>query len=369
MQWKVLLITLLLISASPASAATKTPACVNHTGQMHCFAKIAKDASGHPLVSSNPFGFGPYDWRKAYGPPGLAAARVGIVVAYGDPVLASDLGRYSSSFGIPNLPPCSSSAQSSCLDLRTQTGAVGVIGSDSGWATETALDAETVHGLCPRCRIEVVAAASASISDLLTAVDQAVTLGSTIVSMSWGGREFITETELESHFTRPDITFIASSGDGGYGTSWPAVSPHILAVGGTSLSFAGSIAHETAWSGSGSGCSRYEAKPVWQLDTPCKNRSMADISADADPATGAAVYHGAWYRVGGTSLAAPIIAGFAATHGGVSLPRVYALARQLRDIETGTNGNCSQIKAYLCRSRVGYDGPTGLGSLTAQFGW
>ena len=336
---------------------------------MHCFAKVAKDATGHPLVSGKPSGFGPSDWRRAYGVPGSSVPRIGIVVAKGDPDLLSDLEQYSTSFGIATLLACRSTTQTQCLDIRTQDGGNGMKGGDSGWALETALDTETVHGICPRCRIEVVAANSASTQDLLTAVDQSIALGSTIISMSWGGSEFAAEVNLESHFASAGVSFVSSSGDNGYGTSWPAVSPHVLAVGGTTLAFSGTSATETAWTGSGSGCSKYEAKPIWQADNICKNRSMADISADANPSSGAAVFRGAWYRVGGTSLAAPIIAGYAASHGGVSPSRFYRLAGLLRDISGGTNGNCSQIKAYLCNAGVGYDGPTGLGSLTGQFAW
>lgn len=369
MRWRITLIGLLLLVSSPASAISKTPTCRSHPGLLHCFAKVARDPFGHPLISTSPSGYGPSEWRHAYGVPGPSAPRIGIVVAFGDITLLSDMERYSATFGLPSLSACRSISQAGCLDLRTQDGNYGAAGGDSGWAMETALDAETIHGICARCRIEVVAASSASNQDLLAAVDRAIALGSTVISMSWGGREFASEVDLDSHFTATGVTFVASSGDSGYGTSWPAVSPHILAVGGTSLSFSSSGAIETAWIGSGSGCSHYEAKPIWQTDIICKNRTMADISADADPLSGAAVFRGVWYRVGGTSLAAPIVAGFAASHGGVSAARVYRLAGLLRDISVGANGKCSQIKAYLCNARVGYDGPTGLGSLTGRFAW
>jgi subtilase family serine protease len=336
---------------------------------MHCFAKVAKDASGHALVSSLPNGYGPADWHRAYGSTGLATPRIGIIVAYGDADLTSDISRYNTAFGLAGLSECTTAAQDSCLDLRTQNGGKGTTGADSGWAMETALDAETIHGLCPQCRLEIIAANSATSSDLLAAVDQSIRLGSTIISMSWGGKEFAAEGTLESHFKGTRLTFIASSGDNGYGTSWPSASPNIIAVGGTNLTFAGAIPHEVAWTGSGSGCSKYEAKPTWQKDSICLHRTIADISADADPVTGAAVYRGAWYRVGGTSLAAPIVAGYAASHGGLASTHLYNSISNLRDIVSGINGLCSQSKSYLCHAQPGYDGPTGLGVLGNRFAW
>jgi subtilase family serine protease len=167
---------------------------------------------------------------------------------------------------------------------------------------------------------------------------------------------------------------MASSGDSGYGVSYPAASSLVTAVGGTSLQLGarGRLA-ETAWPGAGSGCSRYESKPAWQIDTACARRSVADLSADADPATGAAVYtslsdHGAgWMVVGGTSLAAPLAAGLAAASGPVGrlafMRNLYESlgSPSLYDVSSGRNGRCS---SYLCAAGLGYDGPTGVGAPT-----
>jgi subtilase family serine protease len=350
-------------------AATSSPRCISHRGEVKCYAKLALDSFGHPLISSRPIGYGPNDWRRAYGQAGSVSTRVGVIVAHGDPNLYSDLAQYSSSFGLANSVLCTSPTQKSCLDMRSQDGTPGNPGGDNGWALETALDVETIHGICPTCRLEVVAARTSSPSDLLEAVDRASLLGAKVISMSWGGAEFSGETTFEDHFLNSGITYIASSGDNGYGTSWPAASANIIAVGGTNLSFSGGAPSEKAWTGSGSGCSRYESKPNWQTDAHCNHRTISDIAADADPATGAAVYHGAWYRVGGTSLAAPIIAGYAASHGGIKPSKLYALANQLHDIATGENGFCAHLRQYLCRAQNGYDGPTGLGTLSSQFVW
>ena len=171
-----------------------------------------------------------------------------------------------------------------------------------------------------------------------------------------------------------------SSGDIGYGVEYPAASPYVTAVGGTTLKVNAdnSRSGETAWSGAGSGCSAYEAKPSWQHDAACARRTVADVSADADPNTGAAVYDSTkycqffgrfncttgWYQVGGTSLAAPLIAavyalagnGSATTYG--SYP--YGQTTSLYDVVSGSNGSCGG--SYLCTAMPGYDGPTGLGA-------
>jgi subtilase family serine protease len=167
------------------------------------------------------------------------------------------------------------------------------------------------------------------------------------------------------------VIFTASSGDSGYGTSYPAASPYVIAVGGTRLRPSGTRWTETAWAGTGSGCSSYEPKPAWQHDTGCARRSIADVAADADPATGAAVYSSVstggagWFVVGGTSLAAPLVAGMVAISGHTGQAAVMAHLYQslytgrLHDVASGSNGACS---SYLCQAGPGYDGPTGVGA-------
>jgi subtilase family serine protease len=153
----------------------------------------------------------------------------------------------------------------------------------------------------------------------------------------------------------------------------------VTAVGGTRLVRASNARGwtETAWAGAGSGCSSYIAKPSWQHDTGCARRSVADVSAIADPNTGVAIYdsygstNGAnWYVFGGTSVAAPIIAAVYAVAGNTSAidnaSYAYSHSSLLWDITSGSNGRCTKGKnatgGYLCTAGVGYDGPTGLGS-------
>ena len=161
--------------------------------------------------------------------------------------------------------------------------------------------------------------------------------------------------------------------DGGFGVEYPAASRFVTAVGGTTLRLdaAGSRLSETAWSGAGSGCSAFETKPSWQADAGCARRTVADVSAVADPATGVSVFdtqgfqgQKGWFVVGGTSASAPLVAGVYALAGNAaatlygSFP--YANAASLFDVTSGSNGACAP--AYLCTAAAGYDGPTGLGA-------
>jgi subtilase family serine protease len=348
----------LLIGGTPATAASS----------MSSYAKLKYD---RPLAS--PQGFSAAQLRSAYHATSNGSAKVAIVTAYGDPGIKDDLDKYSRTMGLPLLPNCSSKAQTSCFEKTDQRGGQRFPRADAGWGLETALDVEAVHAMCPGCRIELVQADTASTTDLLAAVDQAVASGAGIVSMSWGGAEFSGEASSDRHFQPAGVTFVASSGDSGYGTSWPAASNQVIAVGGTHLQLGpNGRAGETVWAGSGSGCSRYEAKPAWQHDAGCKGRMVADVSADADPASGAAIATGlgpngaGWYTVGGTSLAAPLVAGLIGLAGGgnhATIARQLYTAvgtARLYDVSSGSNGACSP--AYLCTAASGYDGPTGVGT-------
>ena len=125
------------------------------------------------------------------------------------------------------------------------------------------------------------------------------------------------------------------------------------------------------WSGAGAGCSKDDAKPTWQKDTGCTKRTVADVSADADPNTGVAVYdstayegESGWLEFGGTSVASPIIAsvyGLGATlASGTYTSNLYSHTSALYDVTSGSDGSCGGT--YLCTGKTGYDGPTGLGT-------
>jgi subtilase family serine protease len=288
------------------------------------------------------------------------------VDAYDDPTAEADLARYRGQFG---LPACTTAG--GCFRKVNQTGGAAPPAVDRGWAQEISLDLDMASATCPGCRILLVEASSSSFANLAQAVDTAAALGANAISNSYGGSEFSAEASstYNGHFNHPGIAITVSSGDAGYGVEFPAASQYVTAVGGTSLTRGGGTRgwSETAWSGAGSGCSAYIAKPSWQRDSGCARRTVADVSAVADPQTGVAVYdstryQGAsgWMVFGGTSASAPIVAGAYAQGGGSAPSKSYANPAALWDVTSGSNGACSVT--YLCTAGPGYDGPTGLGT-------
>lgn len=359
----------------PVRAASREHAvCGRATGsQDACFAKVYASPDGTVAPAATPSGYSPSQLRTAYSLPASGAAgKVAIVDAYGDPGIKSDLDAYSRHFGLPVMPSCSSGSQAGCFEKLDQSAGTAYPKTDVGWALETALDVEAVHAVCVGCRIELIEAKSATTTNLMAAVDEAVATGAKVVSMSWGGDETASETAQDAHFKHTGVIFMAASGDNGYGTSYPAASPKVVAVGGTHLRVgATGRTSETAWTEAGSGCSLYESKPSWQKDAGCSGRTIADIAADADPATGMAVYSSrsdsgaGWFVVGGTSLSTPLIAGMEALSGSgaqsAMLSGLYASlgTSRLYDVKSGTTGTCG---TYLCKAAAGYDGPTGVGA-------
>lgn len=340
---------------------------------MSCHAQVLNDGT-HPFATSTPQGYGPAVFKAAYGVNGTARTHVAVITAFDAPYILDDLATFSRTFGLPGMPVCTNTTQAGCLEKSDQAGSSTLPAPNSSWAVEASLDVESVHGMCPHCRISLVEATSPSLANLSAAVNEAAKLGASVISNSYGGPESANETTYDTRYQKPNVTTVVSSGDDGYGTEYPAASPGVVAVGGTHLQMNATdskVVSETAWQGAGSGCSIYEAKPRWQHDTVCTKRSVADISADADPATGAAIYdsypnagHSGWYTVGGTSLAAPLIAGIIASSGLHATQPAYLYNNAgvvTRDILSGANGLC---RSYLCTARNGYDGPTGLGVVT-----
>lgn len=331
-----------------------------------CHARVVVDETDVPLATSGPSGFGPADLRDAYKITGTGSSTtlIAIVDAYGYPSAESDLAVYRQQFG---LPPCTTA--NGCFRKVDQRGGTGYPRTDTGWSQEAALDLDMASAMCPNCKLVLVQADSATYLNLATAVDTAARLGAHVISNSYGGGESGAAT-YDSHYNHPGIAITASTGDSGYGVSYPASSPHVTAVGGTALRRdAGARGwSETAWSGAGSGCSAVFAKPSWQKDAGCAKRTVGDVSAIADPATGVAVYapvnrrRSGWMVFGGTSVSAPLVGGVYGVNGGAvtagSDP--YAHTNALFDVTSGSNGSCGG--SYLCTAVVGFDGPTGLGT-------
>lgn len=386
-------------------------------GTAHCNAQIRTDswASNHqpsfhdgssPTRSSAVLGNnGAYDpsfLESAYnlGTPstitGGAGQIVAIVDAYDDPNLAADLATYRSDFG---LPPCAtgtvSHSNTGCVFEKVgETGSTTSLppaAGSTGWDVETSLDVEMVSAICPKCQILVVEASSTYISDLGASVNEAVALGANVVSNSYGGGEYSGEnTDSLNYYNHPGIPIVVATGDSGYGVEFPSASPDVVAVGGTSLTQTSNTGtrngSETVWSGAGAGCSAFEAKPSWQLDTGCARRSVADVAAVANPSTGVWVFDsynsscstsstvgqsGSCFAIyGGTSVATPIVSAIFAlaangsTNANYPASDLYANQAALYKVTSGSDGSCGN---YLCNAAYslspnGYNGPTGLGT-------
>ncbi|MFJ3762830.1 carboxypeptidase regulatory-like domain-containing protein [Streptomyces sp. NPDC090080] len=351
-------------------------------GHLSCFALRAPSKTVHGTARTQDVaGLSPADLRSAYNLPsdGGAGQTIAIVDAFDSPAAEEDLAVYRSQYG---LPPCTSA--NGCFAKVDQRGGTNYPAPDQGWAGEIALDLDMVSAAAPRARILLVEADDTSTENLGKSVDEAVNLGAGFVSNSYGTRydlfpESPEETSWEAHYDHPGVAIVASSGDFAYGVAFPADSPHVTAVGGTSLVRDPSSPRgwtESVWFGAGhgggSGCSLYLTKPAFQSDSGCLMRSVADVSAVADPATGVAVYDsygsGGWTVLGGTSASSPLITGIyadAGTPAPDSYPNTYpytsAASDSLNDVTSGHNAETCE-PSYLCTAGIGYDGPTGLGT-------
>ena len=374
-------IPLTVLGSAGASHAAVRPAqtvahsCATATaGHASCRAIVRTDVVSAKSVSPNatPSGYGPADLQSAYNLPSATAGAgrtVAIVDAYDDPTAEADLGVYRSQFG---LPACTTA--NGCFKKINQSGGTSYPRKDGGWAQEISLDVDMVSAVCPNCHILLVEATSSSFANLGAAVNQAAsTSGVVAISNSYGGSD-ASDASYGSYYNHPGIAVTASSGDNGYGASYPASSHYVTAVGGTTLNTASNSRgwSETAWSGAGSGCSTYNTALTGasSFDTGCTMRAEADVSAVANPSTGVAVYDSTayqglsgWLVFGGTSVSSPVIAsvyGLAGNTGSIDNNYPYTHAGSLWDVTSGSNGTCPTTQ--WCNARTGWDGPTGLGT-------
>lgn len=346
----------------------------NPRGTARCFAHVVTDARGVPMngklnpnATAAPSGYGPSDLRSAYKITGDGTATIAIVDSGGYSNAESDLAVYRSQYG---LPACTTA--NGCFKKLNQSGVAGSYPrDDNGWSQESALDLDMASAMCPGCKLILVEANSATLANLAAAVQTAAKTGALVISNSYGGGES-GSTSYESAYNQPGKAVTVSTGDSGYGTQFPASSPHVIAVGGTSLSKASNARGwtETAWSSGGSGCSTTYAKPSFETDGLCTKRMEADVSAVGDPNTGVAVYgpnhsRSQWMVFGGTSVSAPLIGGIYGVTGhgpgdATNLWKNLGNAAAINDVTSGTNGSCSGT--YYCTAGSGYDGPTGVGT-------
>jgi hypothetical protein len=375
-------------SARPAAGlrlTADTPAPCNGLepkGFARCYAVVHTPASHRITASTSgpPAGaLGPAEIQSAYRLPAIGGGRtVALVDAYGDSAAESNLAAFRSHYG---LPPCTTAH--ACFRKVNQDGRPGSYpANNAGWGLETSLDLDAVSAACPKCHILLVEADNQKLTNLGEAADEAASLGAKFISNSYGLSEFAGELSRDHYYDHPGVAVTAAAGDSGYGTGWPAASQYVTAVGGTTLTRNASVPRgwtESVWGsasggqGTGSGCSRFEPEPADQygVTTNCARRAMADISADANPASGLAVYdtlgYGGWLQVGGTSLSSPLIAAayaLAGTPVAGTDPAGYPyhdphLTSDIFDITQGANGDCG---TRLCRAVKGWDGPTGLGT-------
>ena len=340
------------------------------------------DFKAHPPIHifknslSSPKGLTPQKVKEIYHlPQNGGNGTIAIIGAYKDLNIEKDLNIFSSAFNLPSCTKNNRCFEEHTIDSNTKP--------NSSLAMETSLDVEWAHAIAPNAKILLIESKTQSGTNLLKAIDYASSRKDVVaISMSWGGAEFPDETTLDSHFKSVSgASFFASSGDNGTGASWPASSPNVISVGGTTLNLKndGTFISETAWSGSGGGISAYEKEPDYQKNFKIPKssgmRAIPDVSFGADPKTGFAIYKSGsnkkgWYIVGGTSASAPQWAGIQALGLSAKLSNIYKDKSTsenntyFRDIKNGSNGDCS----YYCDARTHYDYITGLGSpLTINF--
>ena len=403
------------LSAASMHAVLHRRASAAEVSNTTASGQLTPMASGSAVAT-----YTPAQIRAAYGLPSLptlgatptasqaaamgAGQTVYIVDAYADPNAASELAAFNAKFGLPTCTslsiastatlPLASAAKTGCTFSVVYANASGGMNAsapsyNSGWATEIALDVQWVHATAPMARIVLIEATDASMSGLLGAIALANKMGNGVVSMSFGASEGSWTTSEDSYFSATGMSYVAAAGDGGAAVEWPAVSSHVLAVGGTSLSYSGTgTRSEVVWSGTGGGVSSYVATPSYQnstvpgMGTPAR-RSVNDVSFNADPSTGQYVVTIApgsaaqdWLSAGGTSLAAPQWAALLAVTNALRVQAGKAVlqdphttiygqiastsanyAGAFADVTRGSDGSCAS-----CSAKTGYDLPTGLGT-------
>jgi hypothetical protein len=382
------------VALAQASAPSACPAPA--PGQVTCVAVApvvgtAVTEAALQAAGTTPTGLSPANLQDAYSLPsatGGAGQTVAVVTAYDDATAETDMNTYRAQYGI-------AACSTGCFSKVDANGGTNYPSpGTAGWSLTDAEELDMISAVCPNCHIVLVEADQAQIPTTTTggttetgigpAVDEAVTQGAKFVVTTVSGPEVSGETSWDTYFDHPGVAIAAPDGYGsGYGTSYPAASPDVIAVGGTTLDQPGTGTCttgeagtrdwcESAWPGTGSGCSAYEAKPSWQTDTGCTGRMLNDVSAVADPNTPVAVYYtpagatsGEWAEDASTGTAAAIVAAAAALAGTPAsdvnpAQYLYANAGGLNDITMGSNGTCSIT--YFCTAGPGYDGPTGLGT-------
>ncbi|HWG27774.1 MAG TPA: putative Ig domain-containing protein [Actinospica sp.] len=370
--------------SSANSGSAHVCSAVVTAGQKACMALKRNGVHAAAAVSPNAIpsgvGYGPSQLQSAYNLTSASAAdgsgrTIAVVDAYDDANAAGDLAAYRSAAGLPTVPSFKKVNQSGATSPLPSAPPSG-----DDWTLEESLDLDMASAICPLCNIVLVEANDDTSNGLYVANNAAASLAG-YISNSWGGGESSTDTSSNSQYFShaSGIVTTASAGDSDYGVIYPATSPNVVSVGGTALKTSSSSRGwtESVWNtttgseGTGSGCSAYETQPSWQTSlglSGCTKRIDNDVAADADPATGVAVYdtsngNSGWNEVGGTSASSPMVAAMYALGGNAGAnpaDDIYTHTSNFYDVTSGNDGSCSP--AFLCTAETGYDGPTGIGT-------
>ncbi len=375
--------------------------------------------NGMPLVGSGVNGgYTAEELELAYKIPktGGSGQTVALIDAYGDTTAESDLAEYRKEYKLGECKKENANKEHCFKKVNQKGEEANYPANDEGWGEETSLDLDMVSAACPECHILLVEATNEEMSNLAASVNKAVELGATEISNSYGAPENYEPwcgttgcAQYSSDYDHPEyenskhehypVVITASAGDRGYDShefgsgvslpEFPATSPYVIAVGGTSLYIEKNArTSETVWSKTGSGCSGFEStKTTGQKETEEKegrkgctsDRTDNDVAADASCATPVSFYStpgfGGWYYECGTSASSPFVAGSEA-HAteytrDLSVDAFYKKPSMLFHVSEGSNGECgteSESKWYLCHAtKEGYNGPTGMGTPDGVF--
>ena len=340
-----------------------------------------------------------------------AGQTIYVIDAFDDPMVASELAAFNQLFGLPSCTtrtlatnaklPLAAPSSNSCDFYKIQSTSTGTMTAsapsyDANWAVEIAMDVQWAHAIAPLARIVLIESPNATFPAMTGAIQLANQMGSGVVSMSFATAEGSFALTSDSNFQAKGMSYFAATGDSGEAVNWPSVSPYVVGVGGTTMTYSGSgNRSEVVWSKTGGGVSAFEPTPSYQNNKVpgmqnYGKRAVADVSFNADPNSGQYVAvipnqttcsfcQVSWVTGGGTSLATPQWAGLTTI---VNAMRVQsgkavlgdphaALYTQIAsvagtysslfsDITSGNDGTCS-----VCSATKGYDIATGLGTPNA----
>jgi len=310
-------------------------------------------------------------YNLTYNATAGAGKTIAIIDAYGASTAESDLAFYTNALG---LPACTTA--NGCFKKVDQTGGTNYPPDSNvgNWGLEVALDVQAAHVFAPGAK-KLLVVANSNGGDLYTAIQYA-SAHADYVTMSFGANEGAYVTSYDTaYFSSSTVSYFASTGDTGGAIEFPATSPHVIAVGGTSLYTNAdySFSSEQGWASSGGGCSAYFPVPALQNANPgyaslgcVGKRAVPDVAMLADPNSGLVIYFtgdptlctapNCYFLGGGTSLSSPLFAARAARRGtACKAADVYGTPAHIkfRDITVGNNGHPCKVGLDLC---------TGLGS-------